>query len=225
MPYHTIEYGLDYTIALVDRQLYPENEFPAGQWDYMRNYEESFAEAIAPMDANPRKFLKLAFRKGDPAGEGKRAMTAMARRQRRAGSSIPRCAARRRCHQRGRPERLCLGAGAQQLLRAESWYMNHETNAAYGRKAANDGYLDMPALFIAARYDYICEAVHSRLGEPMREYCRNLSEEIISAGHWVAQEKPREVNAALVKWLATSVPDMWPRQRNELLKKGERWEH
>jgi hypothetical protein len=26
-----------------------------------------------------------------------------------------------------------------------------------------------------------------------------------------AQEKPREVNAALVKWLATSVPGIWPR--------------
>ena len=73
-----------------------------------------------------------------------------------------------------------------------SWYSNHETNAAYGRKAANDGYIDMPALFVAARYDYVCESVHSRLGEPMRKYCRNLSEEVIRAGHWVAQEKPRD---------------------------------
>ena len=89
--------------------------------------------------------------------------------------------------------------------------MNHKTNEAYGRKAANDGNLDMPVLFIAALYDYVCESVHSRLGEPMRQYCRNLNEEIIKAGHWVAQEKPLEVNAALVKWLATSVPNVWPR--------------
>jgi len=80
--------------------------------------------------------------------------------------------------------------------------MNHETNAAYGHKALNDGYLDLPVLFVHARYDSICETVHSRLAEPMRKYCRNLSEEIIRAGHWVAQEKPLEVNAALVKWLA-----------------------
>jgi len=43
------------------------------------------------------------------------------------------------------------------------------------------------------------------LAEPMRTYCRNLTEETIRAGHWVAQEKPAEVNAALVKWLATGV--------------------
>src|SRR6266540_6640898 len=34
-------------VPLVDRAVYPANEFPAGQWDYMRYYEESFAEAIA----------------------------------------------------------------------------------------------------------------------------------------------------------------------------------
>ncbi len=92
-----------------------------------------------------------------------------------------------------------------------SWYMNHQPNEAYGRKALNDGNLDMPVLFIAALYDYVCESVHSRLGEPMRKYCRNLKEEVIKAGHWVAQEKPLEVNGALVKWLATSVPNVWPR--------------
>jgi hypothetical protein len=42
--------------------------------------EESFAEAIAPMDANVYKFVKLLFRKGDPTREGKPAFTATARR-------------------------------------------------------------------------------------------------------------------------------------------------
>ena len=89
--------------------------------------------------------------------------------------------------------------------------MNHAANAAYARTARNDGYLDMPVLFIAAQYDYVCESTHSRLAEPMRTYCRNLTEETIRAGHWVAQEKPAEVNAALVKWLATGVSAVWPR--------------
>jgi soluble epoxide hydrolase/lipid-phosphate phosphatase len=47
----------------------------------------------------------------------------------------------------------------------------------------------------------------------MRKYCRNLTETTIRAGHWVAQEKPAEVKAALVNWLATSVPGVWPRPR------------
>jgi pimeloyl-ACP methyl ester carboxylesterase len=92
-----------------------------------------------------------------------------------------------------------------------SWYMNHAANAAYGKTAKNDGYLDMPALFLNARYDYVCEATHSRLAEPMRNYCRNLTEVTIRSGHWMAQERPLEVNAELVKWLAIKVPGVWPR--------------
>jgi pimeloyl-ACP methyl ester carboxylesterase len=213
VPYHTIEYGLDNTIALVDRNLYPENEFPAGQWEYMRHYEENFADAIAPMDAHVRRFLKLAFRKGDPAGEGKRAMTSMARK---GGGLFGRTELPDVSIDTDVISEEDLSVYASALERngffgPSSWYSNHETNAAYGRKAANDGYLDMPALFVAARYDYVCESVHSRLGEPMRKYCRNLSEEVIRAGHWVAQEKPREVNAALVNWMVTKVPNVWPR--------------
>ncbi|MBI3796246.1 MAG: alpha/beta hydrolase, partial [Deltaproteobacteria bacterium] len=69
----------------------PATEFPAGQWDYMRYYEESFAEAIAPMETNVYKFVKLLFRKGNPAGEGKPALTATARRSHgmMGGSVIP----------------------------------------------------------------------------------------------------------------------------------------
>jgi pimeloyl-ACP methyl ester carboxylesterase len=92
-----------------------------------------------------------------------------------------------------------------------SWYMNHGVNAEYAMTAQNGGYLDMPVLFLNARYDYVCECTHSRLPEPMRTYCRNLTEETIRSGHRLAQEKPVDVNAALVKWLATSVPEVWPK--------------
>src|SRR5258708_40358528 len=46
----------------------------------MRYYEENVAEAIAPMDANVSQCVKLLFRKGEKAGEGKPAFTATARR-------------------------------------------------------------------------------------------------------------------------------------------------
>jgi pimeloyl-ACP methyl ester carboxylesterase len=77
--------------------------------------------------------------------------------------------------------------------------------------ARNDTYLDMPVLFLNAQYDYVCECTHSRLPEPMRKYCRNLTELTIRTGHWMAQEKPREINAALARWIATTVPSVWPR--------------
>ena len=95
VPYHTLEYGLEACLPLVDRSDYPEDEFPAGQWEYQ--------------------------------------------------------------------------------------------------------------LFC-----YTCETVTSRLADPMRSYCSDLTETVIDSGHWMAQEKPREVNAALVHWIATRVTDCWP---------------
>jgi hypothetical protein len=44
----------------------------------------------------------------------------------------------------------------------------------------------------------------------MRGDCRNLTEAIVPSGHWMAQEKPRAVNAALAKWLVTRLPAIWP---------------
>jgi len=85
----------------------------------------------------------------------------------------------------------------------EVWYLNDCVNAEYTMTALNDGYLDMPVLFLNARYDYVRECTHSRLAEPISTYCRQPTEEMIRSDHWLAQGKAVEVNAALVKWLAT----------------------
>ena len=178
----------------------------------MRYYEESFDEAIAPMDANVPAFVKLLFRKGNPDGEGKPAITATARRERGmiGTSKIPDLP---RDDDIVSAEELSSYVSALErngFSGPSSWYMNHAANAAYALTAGNDGYLDLPVLFLNARYDYVCECTHSRLAEPMRHYCRNLTEVTLRTGHWMAQEKPREVNAALVRWLATAVSAIWP---------------
>jgi soluble epoxide hydrolase / lipid-phosphate phosphatase len=215
VPYYTLERGLDHMLTLVDRELYPENEFPAGQWDYMRYYEENFAEAIAPMDANVSQFLKFLFRKGDPAGEGKPAFTATARRSHSffGMSAIPDLPPDTDVVTE---EDLSIYVSALErngFAGPSSWYLNHGVNASYAKTAQNNGYLDSPVLFLNARYDYVCECTHSRLAEPMRAYCRHLTEETIRSGHWLQREKPAEVNAALVKWLATKVPEVWPQPK------------
>jgi pimeloyl-ACP methyl ester carboxylesterase len=51
--------------------------------------------------------------------------------------------------------------------------------------------------------------MHSRLAEPMRQDCSDLIEVVANSGHWMAQEQPASVNAALVKWLATKLPVYW----------------
>ena len=37
-----------------------------------------------------------------------------------------------------------------------------------------------------------------------------VPEVVVPSGHWMAQEKPRIVNAALAKWMATQLPEAWP---------------
>ncbi len=126
----------------------------------MRYYEESFAEAIAPMDANVSQFMKLLLRKGDPAGEGKPAFTATARRS-----------------------HSFFGMRPLPDLPADTDVMSEEALSSYVSALERNG------------------------------FARQLTEATIRAGHWLAQEKPVEVNAALVKWLANAVPDVWPQPK------------
>jgi len=57
----------------------------------------------------------------------------------------------------------------------------------------------VPVLFQHADYDYTCLTVSSRLAEPMRQDCADLTEVIVPWGHLMAQEKPVAVNATLAK--------------------------
>ncbi len=213
VPYRTLELGVAACARLVDRETYPEADFPVGQWDYQLFYEEQFDSARAEMEANPRNTVKVLFRKGEPAGRKQPAATASIRRNggwfgpAGVAPDLPRD-----------PDiiteaELCAYAAALRrngFFGPNSYYMNHAANAAYALRASNDGRLDMPVLFLGARYDYVCETADSPLAQPMRAHCRRLSETLIDAGHWLAQERPREVNAALARWLATEVGEIWP---------------
>ncbi len=180
--------------------------------------EEQFARATAVMEANIYNTVKLLFRKGNPAGQGKPSATSQVRidggwfRGADAAPDLP------RDEDVVTEEDLCAYTSALErngFFGPNSYYMNHTANAAYAAKAVNGGYLDMPTLFIAATYDYTCECVTSRLPEPMQTYCRSLTMHTINAGHWLAQEKPVELNAALVQWLVKSVPDQWPQPKRD----------
>ncbi|HZX67446.1 MAG TPA: alpha/beta hydrolase, partial [Candidatus Elarobacter sp.] len=85
----------------------------------------------------------------------------------------------------------------------DAWYVNSERNMQYAATA--ERVLSLPALFLHARYDTICETVESRLPDAMRRDCTNLTEHVLDTGHWIAQERPAEVNAALETWLRRCV--------------------
>ncbi len=90
-----------------------------------------------------------------------------------------------------------------------SWYMNWQANLAYAERAKANWRLDMPVLFRHGAYDYVCETLVSSLAETMRAHCRILTEVTIPSGHWMAQEKPVEVNAAVTKWIGSQFPMLW----------------
>jgi pimeloyl-ACP methyl ester carboxylesterase len=211
VPYLSSGFTLDTVVPLVDRAVYPEAQFPAGQWDYQFFYEESFDKACAGFEADVRNIVKALFRKGDPARVGKPAPTAMVRK---AGGwfgggpcpDVPRDA--------DVLTEADMEAYTAALLRngffgPDSWYMNHKANGAYAKRARDGGKLAMPVLFLHGAYDTTCETMTSRLAEPMRRDCSDLTEVVVKSGHWMAQERPVEVNAALARWLAAKLPTYW----------------
>jgi pimeloyl-ACP methyl ester carboxylesterase len=213
VPYATVDRGLDALLPLIDRDVYPEAEYPVGQWDYMRFYEENFDKACAAFDANPYLVAKLLFHKGDPDGAGRPAITSAVRR---AGGwfgdgPLPDVPADPDVASEQDLRSYATALQRNGFFGPNAWYVNHERTAAYAAEAVKGGRLDLPALFIGATHDFVVETAKSRLAEPMRGLCSDLTERQIPSGHWMAQEEPAKTNAALVQWLATRVPSSWPR--------------
>jgi len=88
--------------------------------------------------------------------------------------------------------------------------MNDSANAAYAERAKSNWRLTMPVLFVHGAYDYVAQTLDSRLAAPMRANCVNLTEATVFSGHWMTQEKPLPLNAALAKWMAVQFPMLWP---------------
>ena len=68
-------------------------------------------------------------------------------------------------------------------------------------EAPRFGHLALPALFLHVAYDVVCNTVHSRLAEPMREDCSNLTEATIMTGHELTLEPPDDVYREPAKWI------------------------
>ena len=207
VPYATVERGIDALTELVDRSIYPEDRFPVGQWDYQCFYEENFEKATAEMDANPRNAVKALFQKGTAEGYGEPAFTSFVRENNGwfpGMTEAPDVPLDTDVVTEDDLQVYVNSLEENGFFGPNSWYMNHQANEDYFQKAENGGVIEMPVLFIAAKYDHVCESVNSRLGEPMRNNCKNLTETLVVSGHWMAQEKPAQVNRELAKWLTTT---------------------
>lgn len=213
VPYDTLERGLARMATLVNRDLYPAAEFPAGQYEYMALYHERFDEVRQLFDAHPEALLKVLLRRGDPQMAGKPFPTASVRRQ--GGWFGP-----------GRPppdvpldpavlDEATLQAYAAAYRRTgffgiNALYMNDRDNASYTDEAPRRGAIDLPALFLAGRYDYVNDTAGTGLTGSMQAKCGDLSMATLACGHWMQNEQPAQVSAALAWWLARRIPQLWP---------------
>jgi pimeloyl-ACP methyl ester carboxylesterase len=213
VPYIPEGFSVETVLPLADRKVYPEAEYPAAQWDYQMFYRENFAAASATFEGDVRATVKVLFRAGNPDGKGQPAITALVRSLGGwfgPGVNAPDLPRDETVLTEVDENRYTAALEATGFFGADSWYMNGPANMAFAQRAKANWRLAMPVLFLHAAYDYVCETIDSRLAEPMRANCANLTEATVASGHWMAQEKPREVSAALAKWLSAQFPDLWP---------------
>jgi len=204
VPYSSLEGGLEGLERGINRDTYPKDEYPLGQWDYQAFYVTNFEQATAPMDANPYNMLKGAFRKGDPAGAGQPAATSMISKAGGWFGGLPEAPdfpIDEDVVSEAELQVYAAGLKKNGFFGPNSYYMNHEANAEFAQEKKNNGILEMPVLFLGARYDYVCDTVSTGLAEPMRELSKNLTEHVVDSGHWMAQERPDDVNRHIANWL------------------------
>jgi len=214
VPYIPNGFSPENLIPLVDRKIYPEKDFPAGQWEYMLFYRENFDKARASFEHNIAASVKAMFRRGGADGKGVPAITAHVRNNKGWFGPLP------GAPDLPRDETVLTEEDLHKYVTAltrngffgpDSWYMNADRNAAFSVHAKNGGKIAMPVLFLHGAYDYVCATIDTRLPEPMREFCKDLTEATVNSGHWMAQEQPVAVNAALARWLAVKLPELWER--------------
>lgn len=214
--YRTLELGLPALLEVIDRERYPEDEFPRGQFDYQVFYEQDPKAADRQFASNVRGCLKLLFSRGSPEGGRGIARTSQVTRNNGwfggPGAPIPDLPLEKTVLDSELLEQLAEALSKNGWHGATAWYLNHAANREYAlEKSVNNGVLKMPVLFIHTEYDPVCQTVYNpKFTQEMRGHCERLSEFMVRAGHWGALECPEQVNAGVADWIMREVPDWWP---------------
>ncbi|CAM5762967.1 Epoxide hydrolase A [Mesorhizobium amorphae] len=191
-------------VSLVDRTIYPADQYPDGQWDYVHYYTTHFDGAVADLEADCEASLASAYQPGNPASISK--VSPLATVTRNGG----RFGAAHRAPPTHPDAALWPVADFEVLVQAfESHgfrgpcalYTNDDANMAYAREALNNGRLSRPVLFVNGDFDQICSINGNRQGDPMRAACGDLTETSLHAGHWLPLERKAELIQAIRAWI------------------------
>jgi len=203
VPYFPGGFALANLLPLVDRQLYPADQYPDGQWDYCRFYVSHFDQTVADFDADIPATLAAIYRPGSAASKGQVYRSALVTRNggwfgsaRRAPAVTP-------------DPTLWPPADFDALVAAfrvtgfrpgNAWYLNDAANIAYAGAAPDGGRLRQPVLFVNGDFDGLCDISHGRIADPMRQACSDLSVTNQPAGHWLPLERKLELTQSIRSW-------------------------
>jgi pimeloyl-ACP methyl ester carboxylesterase len=208
VPYSPEGFALPSLLPLVDRKLYPVDQYPDGQWDYYRFYLTHFDQTVTDFNADIPATLAAIYRAGNPTAVGQVYRSALVSRNGGWFGSAHRAPATP-------PDPTLWPAADFDALigafrvtgfrPANSWYLNDTANIAYAHTAPDGGRLRQPVLFVNGEFDGICDITRSRLGEPMRSTCQHLSVTNLPAGHWLPLERKTELVQSIRSWIATEI--------------------
>ncbi len=204
VPYFAEGFGLPSLLPLVDRELYPADRYPDGQWDYYRFYLTHFDQTASDMGADIPATLASIYRSGNPGSAGKVSASALIT------ANGGRYGSAHRAPPTAPDPGLWPSADFEALVDAfrvtgfrpgNTWYLNDSANRAYAHTAPDSGRLRQPVLFVNGDWDAICDINRSRLGEPMRSACEDLSVTSLPAGHWLPLERKSELVQTIRSWI------------------------
>jgi pimeloyl-ACP methyl ester carboxylesterase len=204
VPYFPEGFALPNLVPLIDRQLYPTDRYPDGQWDYFRFYQTHFNQTVSDFEADVPASLASIYRRGNPASAGQLAPSAsITQNGGRYGSAhrAPATAPDPALWSSLDFDSLVETFRGRGFRPANAWYLNDIANIAFAHAAPDDGRLHQPVLFVNSDWDAISDINRSRLGEPMRESCEDLSVTSLPAGHWLPLERKTELVQAIRSWL------------------------
>jgi pimeloyl-ACP methyl ester carboxylesterase len=204
VPYFPDGFAVANLLPLVDRQLYPADQYPDGQWDYCRFHVSHFDQTVSDFNADIRATLAAIYRTGNPASKGQVYRSALISRNGGWFGSAHRAPAVAPDPMLWPPEDFDSLVEAFHITGfrpGNAWYLNDADNVAYAHAAPDGGRLRQPVLFVNGDFDGLCDISGGRIGEPLRRSCLDLSVTRLPAGHWIPLECKAELTGAIRSWI------------------------
>jgi pimeloyl-ACP methyl ester carboxylesterase len=204
VPYLPETFALPTLLPLIDRQLYPADKYPFGQYDYFHFYLTHFEQACGDFNADIPGSLAAIYRSGNPASVGQIYRSAMITANGGWFGSAHRAPVVQPDTALWPPadfDALVAAFRTTGFRPGNAWYLNDSANMIYASTAADRGSLQQPVLFVNGQFDSICDINRSRIGEPMRDACHDLTVVNQPAGHWLPLERKAELTEAIRSWI------------------------